>query len=92
MAALELARYRVRVNVIRPGWTATGIEKSTERRGLEQAGWLVEYPEGIVPLTDGEPGQPEEIAQLVLFLASDASSHITGSVVTIDGAQSLLVG
>ena len=50
------------------------------------------YPEGAIPLTDGKAGRPEEVAQLVLFLASEASSHITGTTVWIDGAQSLLVG
>lgn len=40
----------------------------------------------------GQPGTPEDVAQLVLFLASDASKHITGSEMWIDGAQSLLVG
>lgn len=90
MIALELTEHRVRVNVICPGWIGTGI--ATERRGLEDLGVPVEYPEGIVPLTGGEPGQPEDVAQLVLFLASDASSHITGTVVVIDGAQSLLKG
>jgi len=41
-------------------------------------------------LTDGKPGTSEQVAQLVLFLASDASSHITGTEVWIDGAESLL--
>jgi NAD(P)-dependent dehydrogenase (short-subunit alcohol dehydrogenase family) len=45
-----------------------------------------------VPLTNGEPGKPEQVAQLVLFLASDLSDHITGTEVYIDGAQSLLEG
>ena len=42
--------------------------------------------------TQGQPGTSEQVAQLVLFLASDASSHITGTELWIDGAESLLQG
>jgi NAD(P)-dependent dehydrogenase (short-subunit alcohol dehydrogenase family) len=52
----------------------------------------VEFPEGEIPLTRGKPGTSEQVAQLVLFLASDRSSHITGTPVWIDGAESLLMG
>jgi len=92
MAALELAEHRIRVNAICPGRIATEIEESTERQALEHIEEPVEYPEGAIPLTDGKAGRPEEVAQLVLFLASEAASHITGTTVWIDGAQSLLVG
>lgn len=92
MAALELAKQRIRVNVICPGWIETKIEESTEKRNIGAAREPVQYPEGAVPLTDGEPGTSEQVADLVLFLASDASSHITGSEIWIDGAQSLLQG
>jgi NAD(P)-dependent dehydrogenase (short-subunit alcohol dehydrogenase family) len=92
MAALELAEHRIRVNVICPGRIATEIEESTQRQALERIEEPVEYPEGAIPLTDGTAGRPEEVAQLVLFLASEAASHITGTTVWIDGAQSLLVG
>ncbi len=92
MIALELAKHRVRANVICPGAIETEIEESTEKRGLERAEEPAEYPAGEVPLTDGKPGSAEQVAELVLFLASDASSHITGTEVWIDGAQSLLIG
>ncbi len=92
MAALELAKHRIRVNVICPGWIETGIEDSTEKRHTEQIKEPVEYPEGTIPLTDGVPGSAEQVAQLVLFLASAASSHITGTEIWIDGAESLLQG
>jgi NAD(P)-dependent dehydrogenase (short-subunit alcohol dehydrogenase family) len=52
----------------------------------------VEFPEGRIPLTDGKSGTSEQVAQLVLFLASDASSHISGTEIWIDGAESLLQG
>ncbi len=41
-------------------------------------------------MTDGKPGTSEQVAQVVLFLASDASSHITGTPIWIDGAESLI--
>ena len=92
MIALELAKHRVRVNVICPGAIDTEIDDSTEKRGLEQAVVPVEFPAGKIPLSDGQPGSSDQVAQLVLFLASDASSHISGTEIFIDGAQSLLQG
>ena len=92
MVALELAEHRVRVNVICPGAISTNIEESTEQRDLDEIREPVEYPEGRIPLTDGKQGSAEQVAQLVLFLASDAASHITGTEMWIDGAESLLMG
>lgn len=92
MAALELAKHGIRVNVICPGWIETEIDENTEKRNVEAAQEPAHYPEGAVPLTDGGPGSSEQVAELVLFLASDASSHITGTEVWIDGGQSLLQG
>ena len=92
MVALELAPYKVRVNVICPGAIETQIDENTERRDLEHVRIPVEYPEGSQPLTGGKPGSPEQVARLVLFLASDASDHITGTEIWIDGAESLLQG
>lgn len=92
MVALEVAEHKIRVNVICPGAIETQIEESTDKQDLESVREPVEYPEGHIPLTDGRPGSPEEVAQLVLFLASDASSHITGTEIWIDGAESLLQG
>lgn len=90
MVALELAEHRVRVNVICPGAIDTNINETTERRDLEKIQEPVEFPEGHIPLTDGKSGTSEQVAQLVLFLASDASNHITGTEVWIDGGESLL--
>ncbi len=92
MVALELAKNRIRVNVICPGAIETNIEESTDRQDLEEVKEPVEFPEGEIPLTDGKPGTSEQVAQLVVFLASDASSHITGTEMWIDGGQSLLQG
>jgi len=90
MMALELAKHRIRVNVICPGAIETDIEESTERRNLEREQEPVEFPEGKVPLTDGAPGTSEQVAELALFLTSDRASHITGTPIWIDGAESLL--
>jgi NAD(P)-dependent dehydrogenase (short-subunit alcohol dehydrogenase family) len=90
MIALELAKHRIRVNVICPGAIETNIDENTQRRDLEHIQEPVEFPEGKIPLTDGKPGTSEQVAQVVLFLASDASSHITGTPIWIDGAESLI--
>ncbi|MBE7549604.1 MAG: SDR family oxidoreductase [Anaerolineales bacterium] len=92
MVALELAKHKIRVNVICPGAIETNIDQSTERKDLERIKEPVEYPEGAIPLTEGAPGRAEQVGQLVLFLASDAASHITGTEMWIDGGQSLLQG
>ena len=92
MLALELAEFGIRVNVICPGAIETEIDENTQKRDLEHTGWPVRYPEGGVPLTGGGPGKAEDVARLALFLASDASSHISGTEIWIDGTQSLLQG
>lgn len=91
MIALELAESQIRVNVICPGAISTDI-KSERQGNLEEIRPKVDFPEGMIPLTQGRNGSSEQVAQLVLFLASDASSHITGTEVWIDGGQSLLQG
>lgn len=92
MQALELAKHRIRVNVICPGKIDTAIEENTDRRNIESAEEPVEFPEGKIPLTDDQAGTSEEVADLVLFLLSDKAKHITGTPVWIDGAESLLMG
>ncbi|MGN8644832.1 SDR family oxidoreductase [Gracilibacillus sp. HCP3S3_G5_1] len=90
MAALELAKYKIRVNIICPGAIQTNIGKNTEKTPeLKKIEIPVEYPEGDKPL-EHQPGKPEQVADLVAFLASDQSSHITGTEIFIDGAESLL--
>lgn len=92
MLAVELAKHRIRVNVICPGAIESEIDENTTHRDLEEIREPVEYPEGNIPLTDGKPGRASQVADLVFFLASDESSHISGTEIWIDGAQSLLVG
>jgi len=92
MLALELAKYKVRVNVICPGAIESEISENTEQRNVEKEKEPVEFPKGQIPLTRGKPGKAEDVGDLVLFLASDASKHITGTEIWIDGAESLLQG
>lgn len=92
MAALELAKYHIRVNVICPGGVETNFKESIKRSpDLDEIKIPVAFPEGSKPL-DNRSGKPEEVADLVKFLASDESSHITGTEIYIDGAESLLIG
>jgi len=92
MMALELAPHRVRINTVCPGAIHTKIDRNTQRKNLETLGLPVDFPSGEVPLTHGEPGTAGQVAELIWFLVSDAASHITGTEVFIDGAQSLLQG
>ena len=91
MAALELAQYKIRVNIICPGAIDTNIEKNTfkDQEHLEEIIIPVEYPEGSQPLSHGS-GSASQVADLVSFLSSDLSNHITGTEIYIDGAESLL--
>lgn len=92
MAALELARYKIRVNAICPGAIDTNIGDNTyPSDDLQKVKIPVNFPEGNHPLEE-KPGEPEQVANLVLFLASDESSHVTGTEIYVDGAESLLRG
>lgn len=88
--ALELGPHHIRINAICPGAIESRIDENTTRRDSAEAAIPVEFPEGDIPLTGGRKGKAEEVADLVLFLVSDAARHITGSPVWIDGGQSLL--
>ncbi|WP_248547877.1 SDR family NAD(P)-dependent oxidoreductase [Paenibacillus sp. FSL H7-0943] len=92
MAALELAQYGIRVNAICPGSIDTQIGDNTYKSDdLQEVKIPVEFPEGNHPL-ENAPGKPEQVANLVLFLASDESFHVTGTEIYVDGAESLLRG
>lgn len=91
MLAVELGPDRIRVNVICPGAVETEIGDNTEADN-EDAKIRVDYPEGNIPLTGSESGSAQQVGDLITFLASDASSHVSGTEIWIDGAQSLLQG
>ena len=83
-AALELAARGVRVNAVNPGVVITEIHK---RGGMsnEQYAAFLEHSKSTHPL--GRVGKPEEIAELIAFLASDRASWITGATYSIDGGR-----
>lgn len=81
-AALELARYGIRVNAIAPGPFATQIAD-----GRMQIAAVQEAMARTVPL--GRVAHTDEVKALALFLASEASSFITGEQIVIDGGASL---
>ena len=91
-AATELAPRKIRVNAVNPGPIATPIFSKTGM-SEEQLKGMGEAMQNRIPLK--RYGQPEEIAELVTFLASDKASFITGSEYNIDGGVNinpLLVG
>lgn len=90
-AAVELGRYGIRVNIICPGAITTSISQSTRRENTESIKLPVEFPTGNIPLTGKVPGKAEDVGDLVVFLASDRSRHITGTPIWIDGAQGLVI-
>ncbi len=92
MMALELAKHRIRVNTVCPGSIDTNIDENTTKRDLEKVREPVEFPAGSIPLTDGKAGTSRQVAELIWFLCSGLSTHITGAEVFIDGAESLLQG
>ena len=78
--AVELAQYRIRVNNIAPGAIVTPINRAT-----------LDDPEKVATLNRIVPlqrmGEPREVAEVALFLASDASSYVTGSTYYVDGGM-----
>eukprot|EP01027_Heterolobosea_sp_BB2_P007118 GEZU01010625.1.p4 GENE.GEZU01010625.1~~GEZU01010625.1.p4 ORF type:complete len:113 (-),score=29.58 GEZU01010625.1:135-473(-) len=89
LQAIELAKYRIRVNAICPGAIETAINDKTELRHLEHIRLRAEFPEGVIPLTGKKPGSAEQVGKLVKFIASDDADHISGTEIFIDGAESL---
>jgi NAD(P)-dependent dehydrogenase (short-subunit alcohol dehydrogenase family) len=85
--ALELKERRIRVNVLSPGPTETAI---LDKLGIppEQLESFTADMARAIPL--GRLGQPGELARAALFLASDASSFVTGINLRVDGGMALL--
>ena len=91
MAAVELAQWAIRINVVCPGWTKTSVGGNTFARDIDKIKIPREYPEGMVPLQQ-RPASSEEVANVILFLASNEASYVTGTEIYVDGALSLFQG
>lgn len=77
--ALELARYKIRVNALAPGYVETGINREFFESDAGKA-LIKRIPQRRI-------GSADELDGALLLLASDASSYITGSVITADGGH-----
>jgi NAD(P)-dependent dehydrogenase (short-subunit alcohol dehydrogenase family) len=82
--ALELAPKGIRVNAVNPGVVVTNLHK---RGGMEEADYekFLEHAKDTHPL--GRPGEPDEVADLIFFLASEKAGWITGATYSIDGGR-----
>lgn len=75
--ARELGKDGIRINAVAPGVINTDMLTSLPKE-------LADRVSASIPL--GRPGEPEEIANVFLFLASDLASYVTGAIVSVDGA------
>jgi NAD(P)-dependent dehydrogenase (short-subunit alcohol dehydrogenase family) len=85
-AAIEMAPLGVRINAVNPGVTVTNLHR---RSGMDDAQYaaFLERSKTTHPL--GRPGQPGDIVGMILFLASDRASWMTGETIPIDGGRHL---
>ncbi|GAU97811.1 hypothetical protein RvY_09042 [Ramazzottius varieornatus] len=82
--ALELAPKQVRVNSVNPGVTITELQK---RGGMDEQAYAAFLERSKTTHALGRPGEAEEVANAITFLASDAASFITGANLPVDGGR-----
>jgi NAD(P)-dependent dehydrogenase (short-subunit alcohol dehydrogenase family) len=82
VAAIELAQYNILVNTVSPGLIDTQPKPLPEQMALN-------LKTRIPSLPLARPGEPEEVVNVVLFLASPASSYITGATIVVDGGSGI---
>ncbi|HET7876286.1 MAG TPA: glucose 1-dehydrogenase [Methylomirabilota bacterium] len=83
-ASLELAPKGIRINAVNPGVTRTNLHRRSGMSEADYAGF-VERSKTTHPI--GRIGEPEEVADMILFLASDRAGMITGNCVFVDGGR-----
>ena len=76
--ARELGKYNIRVNAVAPGVTRTDMVAALPEE-------MVKRVSAPIPL--GRVGEPEEVASCFLFLASDMASYVSGTILSVDGAN-----
>ncbi|MEC5292591.1 SDR family NAD(P)-dependent oxidoreductase [Aurantimonas sp. C2-5-R2] len=84
--ARDYARHNIRFNALCPGWVDTPFNAGFERQMGGRAA-MEDHVRRNIPM--GRFGQAEEIAEAILFLASDRSSYMTGQALVIDGGECL---
>lgn len=82
--ALELAPKKVRVNSVNPGVIITDLQR---RGGLDEETYAKFLERSRETHALGRPGEPEEVAESIAFLASDAASFTTGATLPVDGGR-----
>lgn len=85
-AALEMAPHGVRVNAVNPGVVVSNLHR---RSGMDEEKYAAFLDRSKTTHPLGRPGTPEEIADLIVFLASDRAGWITGETISIDGGRHL---
>ena len=83
--AIDLGADNIRVNAVAPGFIDTRMALMADGRHEHQTDWFREIyiKHGKIPLR--RPGQPEDVAGPVLFLASDLACYVTGQILAVDG-------
>ncbi|CAJ0593969.1 unnamed protein product [Cylicocyclus nassatus] len=85
--ALEMAPHGVRVNAVNPGVTVTNLHR---RSGQDEKTYAAFLERSKTTHALGRPGDPREVAEAILFLASERSSFTTGQLLRVDGGRGIM--